>query len=798
MIQPTGPQSSKLMVITDWPSKEDLPKGRIFSGKQGWLFEQMCDSAGTHAKSMYITPAVTQVIDLPPQKITKGRILKNVEPVAKRIYEIKGELDHINPNVILTVGEFPLQYLTGNQNVKKFQGSILSLLPAFGHPNIKVIPIVHPRDIWKVYQISYYTPIYIKRAVEQKDNPNKFKEPIHLEVVSSIQGLNNYIRENRNAPYVVPDIETYYNMISCIGISMAQDTAICIPFLEDTPSIPEMLEMFKRLQRLFNDYPVVNQNIMFDHVRVEKYGFRFPNVLGDTMLNAGILYPELRKDLGLLNSFYTNIPYFKDESAGTYRPSKKLYLYCAKDCVSTNKIYRAQMKEAEEHGVHVFIKNDMMKYYGVYKKINQRGFQIDTKLRDEKIRTYTDLQTAYSGFIEEQLQAKINPLSPKQCCQLLYDDLQLPEIKRRRANGSFSRTSDEDAIEYLILNNIKDSNVADILHKILYCRKIKKVLDYLNIKLHPGDIFRTNYNLAGTETGRTSTSKSGDRHYYLDGEELIKQDELGFALQTIPKHGFEISNGVRLGADIREIFVPRTGYIFCEADQSKAEAIYVTVLCEDWDLYEHFYDQNLHNVTAMAIFGIASERDITVDQYIKGKRVRHAGNYDAGAATLSKVVLVSKMEASKLLAAFHSKYWKVRGIFHAQISRFLRQNLWLNTPYGRRRDFFVNPKDQSYLREGYAYIPQSMISDKTKKGMVKTEEELNGKLDFHFLGESHDSAIAEVRIGQEHEFLHTFKKHMEEPIDMRNCCLPRDVDLVIRLDSSIGENWKDMKEVKIT
>jgi DNA polymerase I-like protein with 3'-5' exonuclease and polymerase domains len=189
---------------------------------------------------------------------------------------------------------------------------------------------------------------------------------------------------------------------------------------------------------------------------------------------------------------------------------------------------------------------------------------------------------------------------------------------------------------------------------------------------------------------------------------------------------------------------------------------------------------------------------VTYDEYRRGKTSRHAGNYDGGARTLATLAMISMDEAKVLLAKFHEKYWKIRAYFHKDVREHVQSTLWLNTPYGRRRDFFVNPSSSQWIREAYGYIPQSTVSDKTKIAMYKGSEKLKEqKIDFHMLSESHDSLLSEVKIGQEPEYNKIMKDLFEEPIDMRKCCVPRDIDAIIQFESTVGMNWKEMKEVKV-
>lgn len=790
-IQPRGPSTAKIMVFTDFPEPGDMSKCEIFTGPQGFLFSKMMQDAGSSDRILRISYLVEDVLRPKPVELSPSRVNKTLRDHTRTVEDVAKEISTISPNVILGCGEWCLQYFTGERGVKKFQGSIMPLRTDFSLYNIKYIPIQHPRDIYRVYSAYYYTPVYIRRALKFQNVTEPFKETLDIQICHSYAQLQKYLRDNTEEPFIVTDIETYYNLISCIGISLTDKSALVIPLLESSPSIPELAEMLKLLQKAFLHFPVVNQNMKFDQIRMERFGFKFREILGDTMLNAGVLYPELPKNLGFLTSLYTDLPYFKDEGKG-YTPGKELYRYNGKDCISTRRIFKEQVEEAKEEGLDGFINQKMMKFYHIYRDIDTTGIQVDGEVKRKLINKYEVMLTGTTGLIKEILGTDLNPLSPKQCTELLYKDLKLPEVKRRRADGKFTPTADEDAIEYILLNHVENEEIKELLHNIIYTRKIKRILDYLKIPLHPGDIFHTSYNLSGTETGRTSTSKSGDIWY----DEELKGTELGAALQTIPKHGFELANGTRIGADIREMFVPRDGYVFAEGDQSKAEAVIVTILSKDWELYEKFYNVNLHKLTAMNVFGLKSMDDVTTDQYNKGKRVRHAANYDMGPKTLAQQALVSVKEATKLLSDFHKAHWRIRGIYQREVEQYVKSHMVLNTPYGRRRQFFVNPKDKNFIREAYAYIPQSTISDKTKMGMVKVRE--NCKLDYHFLGESHDSVLAEVRKGQEYEYLKMLKKYMEEPIDMRNCCLPRDVDAIIKFECGLSEvNWKEVEEVEI-
>src|SRR5207247_2411399 len=98
---------------------------------------------------------------------------------------------------------------------------------------------------------------------------------------------------------------------------------------------------------------------------------------------------------------------------------------------------------------------------------------------------------------------------------------------------------------------------------------------------HPDGTLGGNSNLAGTETGRTSFSKTIDEGLLSEKEALKKTkrtERLGRSLQTITKHGFHIDEEIfdgfedlEIASDLRSMFIPPNGWVFIEGDGSQAE-----------------------------------------------------------------------------------------------------------------------------------------------------------------------------------------------------------------------------------
>src|SRR6185436_17712974 len=99
-----------------------------------------------------------------------------------------------------------------------------------------------------------------------------------------------------------------------------------------------------------------------------------------------------------------------------------------------------------------------------------------------------------------------NPLSPKQCKQVIFDELGYKKLKGMKSNKDGSPKTDEESLELLNVFGSAEKAPSEVsslvLSSIISARKIHKVIEILELHLHPDERFRCEYNLAGTETGR--------------------------------------------------------------------------------------------------------------------------------------------------------------------------------------------------------------------------------------------------------------------------------------------------------
>jgi DNA polymerase I-like protein with 3'-5' exonuclease and polymerase domains len=273
------------------------------------------------------------------------------------------------------------------------------------------------------------------------------------------------------------------------------------------------------------------------------------------------------------------------------------------------------------------------------------------------------------------------------------------------------------------------------------------------------------------------------------------------------------------------MFIPDPGCVFIESDLNGAEARVVAILSDDAKLLKSFrHGIDIHRLTASWIYDVSLNLDpfweaadeeakllaqkineclknlISPEQRQIGKIFRHAGNYDMQKKTAAEVAGISEWRAAQILEKFHATNPNIKNKFHREIVSFLKwNNRTLTSPNGRQR-LFLNRWSEELWKEAYAQIPQSTVSDQTKKAAMAVETRL-GYLDI--LAECHDSFLCQVPldIGAQYpmqkidEAIKVIREEMESSIDFAQCSLPRGI-LSIPCEIKISDtNWDDMKPI---
>ncbi len=140
-------------------------------------------------------------------------------------------------------------------------------------------------------------------------------------------------------------------------------------------------------------------------------------------------------------------------------------------------------------------------------EMNLRGLAVNQRRKAKVVREMkakvAQLEAQLDRIITEGVGATAcNWRSPAQLKALLYDIMGLPVQRKRTAAGLFAPTTDEAALEKLSMYYIAEP----ICNHLLTLRSLGKSLGFLQTNIDRDGRMRTQFNIAGTDTGRFASS----------------------------------------------------------------------------------------------------------------------------------------------------------------------------------------------------------------------------------------------------------------------------------------------------
>jgi hypothetical protein len=391
---------------------------------------------------------------------------------------------------------------------------------------------------------------------------------------------------------------------------------------------------------------------------------------------------------------------------------------------------------------------------GIYHVISNRGILIDTK-RLDAARIYIDSEIAkelatikkewrchvYLGASNNDgskdsinLNSYSGSRTPLEKLKSL--GYKVPKIsKRNEDTGEYESKESlaELALQRMLASSGNTTPGGDtVIKAILRIRELVTLKTrYINARLYTCDgysYYLSNYNVAGTTTGRRSSRK----HTFGFGNNA----------QNLPTRGTE-------AAKYKRCFVARPSHIFLFVDQMQAEEWPVSALAQNTEaLADLEAGVDRHKKLASAIFNV-DVANVTDIQRFLGKKVRHARNYGMRGNKMSDSLAaegyaLSAKACQDILDMAAKIDPSVEAVFHEYIKQELYNTRTLHTPFGRERQFFglrggSDSNNQKIFREAYAYIPQSTVGDNTGFAVYHLEQAGTGSV----VQEGHDSIIQE-------------------------------------------------------
>lgn len=422
-------------------------------------------------------------------------------------------------------------------------------------------------------------------------------------------------------------------------------------------------------------------------------------------------------------------------------------------------------------------------------EMSTRGILVDQRKRAEVLAKYQaqiyQLSTQLTELVREGIgvpvvneKGKMWWRSPTQLKNLLYDVMGLPVQRKRNANGQMAPATDRGSLEKLEQYFIAEPVV---LH-LLALRDLDKKRSWLETDIDADGRMRSNFNIAGTNTGRLASS--------------LSDFGTGGNLQNIDR-------------DLRSVFVADPGYKLGNLDLEQADSRNLGALC--WELFGAIHGEqfagayldlcesgDLHTqVSRMARPNLPwtddpkANRAIADQVYYRNysyrdldKRLGHGSNYLGAPRTMAKHAKVPVGEVETFQRNYFSQLPCIPA-YHQYVREEIKNNSCLTTLFNRRRFFFGRATDDATIREAVAYSPQSMTAEEINIGMLHLWRTHRVQL----LCQVHDSILFQYPEYLENYIIPFALETLRIPLILR-----KDRKFVVPTEAKVGWNWGDFSK----
>ncbi len=413
------------------------------------------------------------------------------------------------------------------------------------------------------------------------------------------------------------------------------------------------------------------------------------------------------------------------------------------------------LKKLSELGLDDLYKNIEMPLIYSLAKMENTGVRVD----EERLKKYANTLLEKIDKLEESIISKagesFNINSPKQLGEILFGKLKLSGGKKTKTGYSTAA----DVLEKLAPEH-------EIIRDILEYRQLTKLNSTYATGLagyirEDGRIHGT-FNQTITATGRISSTEPN--------------------LQNIPVR-------TEMGSKIRDIFVPKPGYVFVDADYSQIELRVLASLSGDEKLIESYHSAaDIHAATASQVFHVPLE-EVTPELRRNAKAVNFGVVYGISAFGLSEDLSISRKEALDYINNYFKIYGGVKKFLDKQVAD-AKEKGFVKTMFGRIRPI-PEIKSSNFMTRSFGdrvamNSPiQGSAADIMKISMLKVDEALKESgYDANIVLQIHDELLIEVKEEEAEKVSKLVEKTMKEAVSLK---------VPLEVDAHIGKTWLEAK-----
>ncbi|HKA87395.1 MAG TPA: DNA polymerase I [Haliangiales bacterium] len=485
--------------------------------------------------------------------------------------------------------------------------------------------------------------------------------------------LDELLAEARAAGELAVDTETTapeaaYAKLVGVSLAFAGRPPAYIPVGHRYLGVPRQLEprrVMDKLKPLLEDTGIAKhvQNLKYEQVVFARYGVTLRGVRCDPMLASYVLNPGASSHgldaLARDQLDYKTVKYEDVCGRGKeQRPFDEVDLaaatrYAAEDADVTLALGKLLRSRVEAAGMTKLLDDVEMPLAFVLGEMETIGIKVDVNVLRELSQRLGEQCQRLEREIQELAGYPVNPLSPKQLSELLYEKLALrSDTMRRTKTGTFS--TDADQLEELVDDH-------PIIKPLLEHRELVKLkgtyLDAIPARVNPETgRLHTSYNQVAASTGRLASQNPN--------------------VQNIPVR-------TALGREIRRAFIAEDGFVLVSADYSQIELRVLAHLCEDPVLVAAFAgDVDVHAQTAAEVFAVPLAA-VTPEMRRVAKAVNYGLGYGQSDYGLSRALDIPREDARRYIDTYFQRFRRVKEHMEAQIADARRTQV-VRTLLGRR------------------------------------------------------------------------------------------------------------------
>jgi len=619
-----------------------------------------------------------------------------------------------------------------------------------------------------------------KKLAEQPVLKQELSEPLNnavdYETIYTEQRFDYWLNQLQAATLFSFDTETTslnYLQAEVVGVSFAIDSAQAayLPVAHNDPDAPQQLSrdtVLARLKPLLEDSEKkkIGQNLKYDAHVLANYGIDLQGIAHDTMLLSYVLNSTVtRHDMDSLAKYYLGretIHYEDVAGKGAKQISfqdvaiKQAAPYAAEDADVTLQLHQklwAALKPLDAMRLlYETVERPLIK---VLMRIERNGVLLDYSMLNQQSMALANQISGLELQAHEEAGKVFNLSSPKQIQEILYDQLQLPVLKKTPKGQPSTAESvlQELAMDFALPKIILDYRQLSKL-KSTYTDKLPQLVQVKTGRVH------TSYHQAVTATGRLSSTEPN--------------------LQNIPVRSDQ-------GRKIRQSFIAPDGFCLVAADYSQIELRIMAHLSADEGLLAAFSaGEDIHKATAAEVFGVHLSQ-VTSDLRRSAKAINFGLIYGMSAFGLAQQLGVSRGEAQSYIELYFSRYPGVKNYMDT-IRELAAQQGYVETLFGRRLYLpEINARNgtrRQYAERTAINAPmQGSAADIIKKAMINVDQWIMEEQPaVKMIMQVHDELVFEVPEISREENMKSIKLLMSTAAHLA-------IPLIV--DMGYGQNWDE-------